>query len=98
MIALIWRYEVKDTAPGAFEETYGPGGAWARLFARAEGYCGTDLLRGEDGTYLTIDRWRSRADFDEFLAANRADYEALDRETEGWSTAEQKLGDYEVLA
>ena len=97
MIVLVWRYEVKQEARAAFEATYGPDGAWARLFARGEGYCGTELLRAGDGTYLTLDRWRSKEDFDAFLAGHAADYEALDRSTEGWTASEQKLGDYEVL-
>ena len=31
------------------------------------------------------------------MEANRADYESLDRSTEGWTTAEHSLGEYEVL-
>ena len=79
MIALVWRYEVLEEARAAFEATYAPTGAWAQLFARADGYRGTELFRAEDGSYLTLDIWRSRADFDAFLAAHRDDYEALDR-------------------
>lgn len=97
MIALVWRYEVKEEARAAFEATYAPTGAWARLFARSEGYRGTELFRAEDGSYLTLDIWRSRADFEAFLEAHGDDYEALDRSTESWTTAEHKIGDYEVL-
>ena len=79
MIALIWRYEVLDEARSAFEATYAPTGAWAQLFARAEGFRGTELFRAEDGSYLTLDIWNSRADFEAFLAAHRDAYEALDR-------------------
>ena len=74
MIALVWRYEVRDEARAAFEATYAPTGAWARLFARGDGYRGTELFRSEDGSYLTLDIWRSRADFDAFLAANGDDH------------------------
>lgn len=97
MIALVWRYEVKEDARTAFETTYGPDGAWAKLFARADGYCGTELLRATDGVYLTIDRWRTLEDFAAFLAVHREAYEALDRATEGWTASEQKLGDYQIL-
>jgi heme-degrading monooxygenase HmoA len=97
MIALIWRYEVLDEARAAFEATYAPTGAWAQLFARAEGYRGTELFRADDGSYLTLDVWRSRADFDAFLAAHRADYEALDRSTDAWTASEHRIGEYEVL-
>jgi heme-degrading monooxygenase HmoA len=97
MHALIWRYEVKDEARPAFEATYGPTGAWAQLFARSAGFRGTELMRADDGSYLTLDVWRSRADFDAFLSDHRADYEALDRSTEGWTTSEIRLGEYEVM-
>jgi len=97
MIALVWRYEVKEEARDAFEATYAPTGAWARLFARAEGFRGTELFRARDGSYLTLDVWRTRDDLDAFMAAHRADYDALDRSTEGWTRSEHQLGDYEVL-
>jgi heme-degrading monooxygenase HmoA len=97
MIALIWRYEVLEEARGAFEAAYGPTGAWAQLFARAEGFRGTELMKAADGTYLTLDVWRAREDFDAFMEAHGADYEALDRSTEAWTSAEHRLGEYEVM-
>ena len=97
MIALVWRYEVLEEAREAFEATYAPTGAWAQLFARGDGYRGTELFRAEDGSYLTIDIWRSREDFVAFLAAHRADYEALDRSTGSWTAAEHRLGEFEEM-
>ena len=97
MIAFIWRYEVKDEARAAFEATYGPTGDWAQLFARAEGFRGTELFRADDGSYLTLDVWGSREAFDAFMAAHGQDYEALDRSTEGWTRSEHRIGAYEVL-
>ena len=97
MIALVWRYEVLEEARAAFEATYAPTGAWAQLFARGDGYRGTELFRAEDGSYLTLDIWRSRADFDAFLEAHGDDYQALDRSTESWTAAEHRIGEYEVM-
>ena len=97
MIAIIWRFEVKDEHRKAFEAFYGPTGEWARLFARHEGFRGTELLRAEDRSYLTLDVWRERGDFDAFLAEHGTDYEALDRQTEGWTICEHRVGEYEVL-
>ena len=97
MHALIWRYEVKEEARAAFEATYGPTGAWAQLFARAEGFRGTELFRADDGSYLSLDVWARRADFDAFMAEHGEDYAALDRGTESWTLSEHRLGDYEVL-
>jgi hypothetical protein len=47
---------------------------------------------------LTIDRWRTRADFEAFLAAHGADYQALDAATEGWTEVETKLGEWDAVA
>ena len=97
MIAIIWRFEVEDEHRAALEATYGPTGDWARLFARSGGFRGTELMRAQDGSYLTLDIWRARADFDAFLAEHRAEYDALDRRTEAWTRAEHRLGEYEVM-
>ena len=97
MIALIWRYEVKEEARAAFEATYGPTGAWAQLFARAAGFRGTELFRAEDGSYLSLDVWASQADFDAFMAEYGDDYRALDQSTESWTRSEHRIGAFEVL-
>ena len=97
MIAILWTYEVRPEAIASFERAYGSAGDWAALFGRASGYLGTELLRGPGATYLTIDRWRTSADFDAFMAAHRADYDALDRATQGWTTEERKLGLWEGM-
>lgn len=97
MIAIIWRYEVSDAHRGDFESAYGPTGDWARLFALAEGFRGTELLRAEDGSYLTLDVWRSQQDFEAFLGEYRPEYEALDERTEPWTRCEHRMGEFEVL-
>jgi heme-degrading monooxygenase HmoA len=97
MIAIIWRFEVDEAHRAEFEGAYGPKGDWARLFARSGGFRGTELLRAADASYLTLDVWRAKADFDAFLAEHRADYDALDRRTEAWTRAEHRLGEYEVV-
>ena len=97
MIALVWRFEVSDDMRAAFEAAYGPTGDWARLFARAAGFRGTELLRSEDGSYLTIDVWENQADFDAFLVEHGVAYEALDIDTEALTRCEHRLGEFEVL-
>jgi heme-degrading monooxygenase HmoA len=65
---IVWRYVVRPEKVAEFIAAYGPGGAWSELFARAEGYGGTELYRQEDepAQFLTIDRWRGAANFDLF--------------------------------
>lgn len=94
MLVILWEFRVRPGAEAAFEGAYGPGGAWERLFARAEGWLGTELLRdGTDlGRYLTLDRWTSAAEYDAFLAAHREAYAALDRECGTFTAAERLVG------
>jgi heme-degrading monooxygenase HmoA len=98
MIAILWTYDVRPEAADLFERGYGPAGAWVALFRRAEGYLGTELLRGPASSYLTIDRWRSRGDFEAFMAACRDEYEAIDRATERLTVTERRLGEWEAVS
>ena len=100
MFVRIWRYRVGRDASEGFARAYGPDGDWARLFARGAGYLGTELLGAVDGgseaelTYVTIDRWRERSDWDAFLADHGADYRALDERLEHLTLSEEDLGDW----
>ena len=91
---LLWEFRVIDGAEAAFEAAYGPEGDWARLFARAEGYLGTELWRdaATPGRYLTVDRWTSAAAHDRFLERHAAEYAALDARCQAWTSAETALG------
>ena len=91
---LIWEFRVRPGCEAEFEETYGPRGAWARLFDSAPGYLGTQLLRDPEGErrYLTIDRWASAAAFSRFREVRAAEYEALDARCARWTEAETPLG------
>lgn len=95
---IVWSFEVKPGSIEAFERAYGPAGDWARLFRKAPGYKGTELLKDVDtpGRYLTIDRWTSREDFWRLREAFRAEYMALDARCEGLTRREQLVGDFET--
>lgn len=97
MIATLWRFRVPPTERPAFEQAYGADGDWARLFARADGYAGTELLRQDDGAYLTIDRWCSLADYERAKTTLADDYAALDRRCEAYTSDETWLGLYTIV-
>lgn len=94
--ATLWEFTVAAARQAEFEAHYGPDGTWARLFSRADGYLGTELLRdrADPLRYLTIDRWESRGAWQAFRRAHGAEYERLDREFEGLTTRETPLGEY----
>jgi hypothetical protein len=67
-------YEVAPDARAEFEAVYGPDGQWAEFFRSGDGYVETTLERRGEGEYLVTDHWRSRADYERFLALNAARY------------------------
>jgi uncharacterized damage-inducible protein DinB/heme-degrading monooxygenase HmoA len=81
MYWLVWEFRVADDQRAAFEAIYGAGGDWMRLFERAAGYVGSELLRdpADPGRYVTIDRWQTRANFDAFRSRSSDAYGELDR-------------------
>ena len=91
MFVRVWEYEV----PGhqaAFIAAYAADGPWAELFARADGFLGTELYRdGRADRFLTIDRWRSEADWQSFLHAFGSAYDDLDAQLEGLAAAERSV-------
>ena len=51
MIALVFRYEVRD--PARSSEVYGPEGEWAQFFRSGDGYIGTELLHDVESPTAT---------------------------------------------
>ena len=99
MYVIVWRYAVPAERTTAFVRAYGPHGDWAQLFARASAYEGTDLILGDDaGIYITIDRWRSKEDFDGFLRESRSDYDELDSRLASLTADENLIGRGQVYA
>ncbi len=95
---IVWRYEVAEAHRAAFERAYGCDGEWTRLFGTAEGYIGTELLVDGDGLYMTLDRWRSRANFEAFQAEAGEAYQALDAQCEMLTVREERIGAFTVAA
>ena len=68
------------------------------MFARSPDYLGTELLPDpeHDGRYVTVDRWVTRAAFEEFRQQWKAEYEALDQACAALTTTETPLGAYDA--
>jgi heme-degrading monooxygenase HmoA len=98
MHVIVWEFAIRQEQRETFERAYGPDGGWVALFRTAPGYLGTELLRDATapGRYLTIDRWTTPEDFVNFKRASGEAYEALDRECEGLTASEAKIGTFDV--
>lgn len=94
MYTIIWRFQVRPERRAEFVRRYASDGDWARLFARAPGYRGTDLvaLDGSDDTFLTIDRWDSPETWTRFRSEFQEEYQQLDLACEGMTLKEERLG------
>jgi len=80
---IVWRYRVDLAHRAEFEAAHAPGGDWAELFGRSDGYRGTELIRAERiGEYLTVDRWVTEAAFAAFMEEWGDEYLLLDRRLE----------------
>ena len=95
MIALVFRYEVRDAQ--AFERVYGPEGEWAQFFRQGSGYIGTELLHDVDepDRYLVIDRWESAEAYNAFLSAHDAEYLRRADESRFHYVQELRFGTFE---
>jgi len=96
MHVILWRFRARSGLEARFEAEYGTEGAWARFFEGAPGFLGTELMRGSDGRYLSIDRWASKADYDSFRAARAAAYAEIDARCEALTAEETFLGALEA--
>lgn len=94
MYIIVWEYRVKTDMRVEFEAVYSPQGAWADLFKRSAGFIEVELLRDEQEPerYLTIDRWRSKATYEEFLSRWQEEYQALDARCDNMTESEALVG------
>ena len=91
---IVWEFRVLEARNEEFVKKYGPEGAWARFFRGSAGYIRTELVRdvAADFRYLTLDYWQSEEEFKRFREQNLAEYERLDKEFEGLTKSESRLG------
>jgi heme-degrading monooxygenase HmoA len=98
MYVIVWEFFVSPEHVPNFVAAYKSDGAWAQLFARADGYLGTELLSatGTDhaSTFITIDRWKTAEDFTRFQERFGTEYRELDTQLEGVTVSERKLGTF----
>lgn len=95
MHVVIWEYETRPGSESAFEQLYGPAGAWVELFREHRGYLGTELLRDErPQRYVTVDRWESEVDYAAFLADAASRYAGIDALGDALTAEERLIGRY----
>jgi heme-degrading monooxygenase HmoA len=99
LIRIVWRFRVRPGLEPEFESRYSSSGAWARLFAKGDGYLGSSLMRdtADPSRYVVIDLWRDGPSFEAFRKTNAAEYDSLDKDCEALTESEVHLGTFEDL-
>ena len=97
---IVWEFWVRQDREAEFQEKYGPDGAWARFFRGSRGYIRTELVKdvAADHRFLTLDYWETEEGFLSFREQNLAEYERLDKEFEGLTARETRLGAFHQAA
>jgi heme-degrading monooxygenase HmoA len=59
MIAIMWKFEVKDGREIEFEQLYGVEGEWTALNRHARSYLGSSFLRDQNrpSQYIVVEYW-----------------------------------------
>ena len=96
MHVILWKFRARPGREADFEQAYGADGAWSQLFRKSESYFGTELMRGTDGTYLTIDRWVTVDAYRTFKEDEAKRYAELDARCEPLTIEETMLGAVEA--
>ena len=96
MFVALWEYEVKPGCGESFQSAYSPQGDWVRLFQRDPHFRETRLLQdfSRPRFYFTLDYWDSETSFEQFKAANQADYAAIDLANEPFTVTERRLATF----
>lgn len=99
LFVALWEFEVKPGYEEKFEKVYGVDGAWAKLFSTDAEYLGTRLVKDveRERVYLTLDFWETQEAYENFKKGNAAEYERIDRECEGMTENERKVGESGVV-
>ena len=97
MFVALWEFEVKPGCEEKFEKVYGEEGAWAKLFLRDSLYRGTRLVKDveRERVYLTLDFWETREAYEKFRKESAVQYQRIDKECEGMTVAEKRIGEYQ---
>ncbi|SNT13252.1 hypothetical protein SAMN05421640_2429 [Ekhidna lutea] len=97
MYCLVWKYKLSSNQ-AKFEEEYGRNGGWFKLFESCEDYLGSDLLKSSDGkTFIVVDKWMSKADYQDFLDENKAEYDQLNEKSKALYDEEEQMGEFDLL-
>lgn len=99
MYVIVWQFEVRPGCEEEFQRAYGTDGDWARFFGAGAGFVSVELLRDPRNPrmFVTIDRWKTATDYEEFSRKNAIKYREIDERCERLTVKETLGGAYNVV-
>ena len=96
MLTIIWEFRPKPACYEDFINAYKADGRWAKLFAQAKGFQGTQLIqdKADQNRFITIDQWDTQSAYDTFQKEFGQAYQQLDQELEGLNNQETLIGNF----
>jgi heme-degrading monooxygenase HmoA len=94
---VIWKYKVKEDMISEFEKLYGKDGEWISLFKKSSDYIGTEIYKGINNIYITIDYWKSKETYNNFKNSFKINYFEIDKKGEGLTYEEENICEYSAL-
>ena len=95
---MIWKYTVDKTKQKHFEEEYSRSGTWFKFFEPCDDYMGHELIRNtDDSSYVLIDKWMSKKDYEGFLKSNQLEYDDINGRSKELYDEEIQIGSYESI-
>ena len=94
----IWEFIVKKEFINDFKHNYGPSGPWVAFFKQSEYYLKTVLLIDNQNKlkFITIDYWKSKEKYLEFIKINKSEYNKIDQECINYTSKEVKIGEFDL--
>lgn len=95
----LWEFTVNPQKKVKFEKLYGSEGEWEKHFKKHQGYISTQLLKSteEADTYITIDRWKSKEDLEDFKSKYKSEFDVLEEKGEKLTFTEKHIGDFALV-
>lgn len=82
-----------------FQRAYGADGDWGKFYRTGPGFVTVELLRDprDPCMFVTIDRWKTATDYQEFSRQNAIEYREIDERCERLTVKETHVGNLEVV-
>src|SRR3954462_3364113 len=86
MIAIMWRFEVKNGSECEFEEFYCADGEWTAVNRHARSYLGSSFLRDQNRSshYIVIESWSEMVVYEEHRSYRSDAIDSLEEGRPAW--------------